>query len=442
MISIRRYLLVSLLSALSVGVLIAGIITYYNTQEEIHELYNKNMHEIAVSLTMQMEAVSANYHPIKGVVGSSTEENLKDEQDFLIQVWNRNKESVYISHPKIIFPLQEGHDEFLVNHQGSAWWVYRMDSEHFIIQVAQPDDVRSLFMHEISLHLLIPMLSLIPIMGLLIWLAVGRGLAPLHGISKAITQRSASSLEPLAVSAIPSEIQSMVGELNALLERLRYSLEMQKIFTADAAHELRTPLTVLKLQIDILARATDEQERRSGIAKLQKGIDRATHVVQQLLTFARLESNAESPIAAPVNLTVVVHEVVEHYSELALQKNIDLGILRTETTMIAGSHGALCIMLENLVDNALRYTPQGGKVDVCSYMEGSHAVIEVIDSGMGIAEEERSRVFERFYRVLGTQTDGTGLGLAIVKMIVERHKGKIDVQSGPQDIGTRFIISF
>ena len=286
------------------------------------------------------------------------------------------------------------------------------------------------------------MLAQIPLIGLLIWLAVGRSLAPLSSISRAIQQRSAASLQPLPMDGIPQEVHRMVHELNALLQRLRSALDSQKQFTMDAAHELRTPLAALKLQLGNLERAKDAVEQKESLFKLHSGIDRASHVVQQLLTLARLEPESARRVSTPVDMARIVRHAIEDHAELAFAKTIDLGHPRSENVFAMGDADSFRIVIDNLIDIAIRYTPKNGKVDVSVYVDGSEAVIEVRDNGLGIPQEERERIFERFYRIIGTQTNGTGLGLAIVKHIVEDHGGHVHVADGIDGKGISFALRF
>lgn len=442
MLSIRRYLLLSLILALVAGSLLVTVFTYFNAADEIDELYDKSMEEIATTLQSQLEPLRLHEYKVKGAVGPSLRANIKEEQDVLIQIWSRNKESIYTSHRAIKLPLQDGHGLLTSEFEGRQWRNYIAETPHFIIQVSQPQKARNAFIREMATHLLYPLAALIPVTGLFIWLAVGRSLAPLDLIADAIKQRSATSLAPLPEEGVPLEIRPMVQELNELLMRLKTSLDSQKRFTADAAHELRTPLTALQLQLGILSRAGEASERKEAIGKLQGGIDRAVHVVQQLLTLARLEPESVEHPHTTVNLALIARNVIEHYTEQALQKNIALSDSGIETARLSGSEDTLRILIENIVDNALRYTPQGGKVDVLTYSTKDQAIIEVRDNGIGIPEQERDRIFERFHRIIGTDSDGTGLGLSIAKNIVEQHGGTIAVSSGIEGKGSSFTIRF
>ena len=230
--------------------------------------------------------------------------------------------------------------------------------------------------------------------------------------------------------------------MDDLLARLARALESQKAFVADAAHELRTPLTAVQLQIQLAERAKTDDERQVAFAKLKQGQLRAAHLVQQLLTLARQEPGVASQPHSAVDLAEVARLVVSEHAPLASDRNIDLGISQEERATISGDFEALRVMLGNLVDNALRYTPPGGTVDVALRLGAGAAVMEISDTGPGIPEEDRQRVFDRFYRREATNIAGSGLGLAIVKNIADRHHAGIVLENRVPGPGLRVSVSF
>jgi two-component system OmpR family sensor kinase len=266
---------------------------------------------------------------------------------------------------------------------------------------------------------------------------VTRGLRPLETVASAVKARTPSSLEPLPEERLPEEIRPVVTALNDLLPRLARALEMQRAFIADAAHELRTPLTAVRLQLQLAERAQDERERAAALASLRDGLDRTTHLVEQLLTLAREEpGGAAVRERGDVDLAALAAEVVSSLSPFAESKSIDLGLARSEAGLVLRGEGeALRALLSNLVDNALRYTPRGGRVDVSAFRVPEGLVIEVHDTGPGIPPEERTRVFDRFYRRAGADLPGSGLGLAIVKSVAERHGATVTLDDGPDGHG-------
>jgi two-component system, OmpR family, sensor kinase len=250
----------------------------------------------------------------------------------------------------------------------------------------------------------------------------------------------------LPAGNLPGEVQPLVGALNDLLGRLGAALERERGFMADAAHELRTPLTALYLQMGALARATTEAERADAMEKLSAGVQRAIRLVEQLLSLARQEPRAEV-VRRRVRFDDLAREVVAEMVPLADARKIDLGISASQPAYVLGDPEALRTLVRNLVDNAVRYTPVGGTVDV-SVQESdgpgnSHGtILRVVDTGPGIPADERQRVFDRFYRPPGTSPPGSGLGMAIVKAIADAHAASISLDNGPNGPGLAVSVSF
>jgi two-component system OmpR family sensor kinase len=229
----------------------------------------------------------------------------------------------------------------------------------------------------------------------------------------------------------------LVHALNGLLARLNRALGAQRAFIADAAHELRSPLTAVHLQAQLAERAASDAERAAALAELRAGLERATHLVEQLLTLAREEPGVSERPFAPVNLDELARHVIAEYAPIAAARHVDLGMVDRNgpdsDAVISGDAAGLRALLSNLVDNAVRYTPAGGRVDVALRREQGDAVLSVRDSGPGIPESERARVFDRFYRLPeagAAGIAGSGLGLAIVKRVAERHDAAVALGPG------------
>jgi len=263
----------------------------------------------------------------------------------------------------------------------------------------------------------------------LIWWLIGRGLAPLHQIARSVSRRTPHSLEPLRLGGVPSEARPLVESINSLLERLAAALAAQRAFVADAAHELRTPLTALQLQVQLTERAETAEERDQAMAELKLGLQRAGYVVQQLLTLARQDHAHPDVSAKPwpaVRLAEIVALAAADHAVLAGAKGIDLGIsVSDENAVVRGSFEDLRTLAANLIGNAVRYTPDGGRIDVAVRSGDGNFRIEIDDSGPGIPPEDRERVFDRFVRRAEAGEPGSGLGLAIVKAIASRHGASI-----------------
>ncbi len=434
--SIRRTLLLFLMISLLAVSLVIFALLYLNAVHEIDELYDMNMEQMARALSSQFQTTGASSF-------SSLPDNRQDkqvrpsgEEEFLIQIWGNDGRLLYTSHPALDFPRQKGEGFLETDHNGESWRVFTLSTDKGQTQLSQPMHERDYLIDELLSQILFPLLLQIPLIGGVVWLSVGRALRPLDKMSSALSRRTAARLTPLNPAEVPREIKPLIEELNALLDRLHSAMEMQRRFTADAAHELRTPLTALQLQLDLLKRAETEGERHHFIAKLEEGISRSANLVRQLLAMARLEPEVIDPPTERFDMALLVRECIERFMPQALDRKIDLGGGRVESVLMSGEANNIRTLLGNLVDNALRYTPSGGQVDINVYARDSLCMLEITDDGTGIPPSERERVFERFYRSDGTCGQGTGLGLAMVHRIVQRHRGTISIGDGLNGKGT------
>ena len=311
----------------------------------------------------------------------------------------------------------------------SAWRVYSLASgrEGLWVTVGQRHAARARLASAIASRLLLPLFVLVPAMALLIWFGLGAGLRPLRALASSVALRTPDRLAPID-TVVPSEVRPLVEELNGLLARLQSALAAERRFTADAAHELRTPLAALKTHAQVGLAAAGDEERRRALTNVSLGADRAAHLVEQLLTLARLEPGLESRPAQRVDLRALAAQAVGE--EAARAADADVGLAPGSPVASVGDPVLLGVMLRNLIDNAVRYGGRAGKVDVAVREADREAILEVADSGPGIPPPERSRVFDRFHRGLGQDAPGSGLGLSIVRRIVELHGGSIELGEG------------
>lgn len=432
--SIRARLLVSLLGAVVAAGAVAAAIVYAIALHEADEMFDYHIRQIALSLAAQSAQQG-------GALVALPDEGDHEELDFAVQIWDASGESVYLSPNYPSLPERATLGFSNVRDESGAWRIYATQWGTRTIQVAQPQEVRQEMAFGSALRTLLPLVVLVPILGLVIWLTVGGALRPLERVAGAVERRSADALEPLEARGLPSEVAPLVAALNRLLRRLGESISAQRAFIGDAAHELRTPLAALRLQAQVLARTQDERERREQGEELVAGADRATHLVEQLLELARSDPGAAARAFVPVRLDELARDVVGQMAGAALGKGVDLGIAAESATVHGDPHG-LRILLRNLVDNAVRYTPPGGRVDVATALEDGRATLAVVDAGPGIPPAERARVFDRFYRLPGTVGTGSGLGLAIAQRIAEIHGARIDLDSGDAGIGLKATVVF
>jgi two-component system, OmpR family, sensor histidine kinase TctE len=317
------------------------------------------------------------------------------------------------------------------------------DARPLLVQVAETRKQRNALSSRIIAGVLLPQFAIIPLAVILVWLGLTRGLAPLTRLQSRIRERRPDDLSPIDMRTVPEELRPMVAAFNDMMTRLQDNLDAQQRFIAAAAHQLKTPLTGLKTQVELAQRENDGAHLRDYLQRIAAGVDRASHMTYQLLQLARAEASHEKPLAREsVDLDALVRDVTMNCAPRALARNIDLGFEEAGAeAKIFGVPLLLREMIENLVDNAIKYTPAGGRVTV-RLRPWFDPVLEVEDSGIGIASEDRERVFDRFFRVLGTDAEGSGLGLAIVREIADLHRASIEVLDNPQGQGTLIRLLF
>ncbi|MBA3931307.1 MAG: two-component sensor histidine kinase, partial [Xanthomonas sp.] len=350
-----------------------------------------------------------------------------DELEVVVRIWTAGGSVLYLSHPDNPLPdrITLGFSD--LDAAGRRWRVFGLAARDRIIQVAQPLDLRRDLATAAALRSLTPLLAFAPLMALLIWWLVKSSLAPVRRLAIDIAQRDARTLEEVSAAGVPSEIAPLVHALNALLVRLKDAFSGQRAFVADAAHELRSPLTALKLQLQLLGRAQSQSEKAQALDNLNRGVDRAAHLIEQLLAAARTDPRDTVISLQPIDLAELARRTIAEMYPLAQERGTEVTLDAPERATISGDAASLKILLRNLLDNAIRYTPQSGRVAVSIACGADQAVLTVEDSGPGIGEQERKRVFDRFYRREQDEQTGSGLGLAIVRNIAEQHDARIEL---------------
>lgn len=419
--SIRRRLIAALLASIAAAVLVAAYGSYRLARAELDQVFDYHLKQIALSLR--------DHPPQSGVQLPAVD----DQLDFVIQVFARDGSRTYASHPQASLPGKAGPGFSTVDAGDGRWRVYAIHLGDQAVQVAQPTLVRKEAAAAAALRTIMPFLLLLPLLGALIWWTVGIGLAKLDRLARDVGSRSATQLEPLPLTGVPVEARPLIEALNDLLIRLSAALEAQRAFIADAAHELRTPLTALQLHAKLIERADTDTDRAVAVADLKRGLVRVSHTVQQLLTLARVEPGGGAPQSpAAVDLVDLAGMVAADYATLAESRGIDLGrgdsIARAT---VNGDADVLRTLIANLVENAIRYTPGPGRVDIAVTLDCGQPLLRVADSGPGIPEHERRRVFDRFYRRTEAEETGSGLGLAIVRAIADRYHADIELGESP-----------
>jgi two-component system sensor histidine kinase TctE len=318
------------------------------------------------------------------------------------------------------------------------------DARPLMVQAAETRKQRKALSSRIISGVLLPQFAIIPLAVVLVWLGFSRGLRPLGRLCQRIRDRRADDLSPINLRTVPEELQPIVAAFNDMMVRLQDNLDAQQRFISAAAHQLKTPLTGLKTQIELALQEKDCAQLPDYLKRIAIGVDRASHLTYQLLQLARAEASHEKAAQKKesVDLGDLAREVAMDCVPRALARDIYLGFEEAGQPMkIMGVPLLLREMIDNLIDNAIKYTPPGGTVTVRLRAAGCW-IVEVEDTGIGIAPEDRDRVFDRFYRVLGTSADGSGLGLAIVREIVDLHEAGIEILPHPRDKGTLIRVSF
>jgi two-component system sensor histidine kinase TctE len=311
------------------------------------------------------------------------------------------------------------------------------DEPHMtLVQVAETLDKRAQLANQIIKGVILPEFIILPIALALVWFALTRGLSPLAELQRRIHERRPDDLSPIESGQVPEEISPLVRSMNEMLERQSNAIQIQKRFIADAAHQMKTPLAGMRMQSELALRQISPDEVHRSLIQLAKSSQSATHLVNQLLALARAENQTpQTRPLVPLELAELARKVVQDQVQAAFAREIDIGFEQPgHPIMVLGNPTTLRELLSNLTDNAIRYTPPHGSVTV--RVRADHAAqlafLEVEDTGPGIAAAERSHIFERFYRILGSNVEGSGLGLAIVREIALQHGAAIDIFDNPR----------
>lgn len=418
-VSIHQRVLVWVMGALVVGATLLIGSTWWLLLRQLDEIFEGNLKQVALAV--------ADLHETRGIAAfpDRVRPAVQGEYgrlEFVTAVWTRDGRMLHSSNPGVELPFRSRSGLSDVQAAGEKWHLYTIVLDDSIVQAAQRVSERELLARGTASSLVLPALLLLALVAILLTYALRRGLSPLSRAASEVATRSAEALHPISLASQPRELHLLIGAINDLMARLGGALELQRHFLADAAHELRTPITALRLQLQLLERATDDAHRLAALDELRAGMARAQHSVEQLLQLSRLGPETPELRREPVDLARLARDAVARFSARADELRIDLGAVATADAMVAGDVQQLAILLDNLVDNALRHTPAGGKVDVGAQTRDGQPLLSVADSGPGIPAPERGRVFDRFYRSPGTAAaTGSGLGLAIVRAVAQRH---------------------
>jgi len=362
---------------------------------------------------------------------------------------NGDRELPQVEPPREIIPETVlFRDEYVHGEQVRVAYQFlqpkRPEEPLVLVQVAETLNKRSNLASRVVTEVLFPQFAIIPLAVVLVWVGLSRGIAPLNRLQERIARRRPTDLSPIEPSSVPEEARPLIIAFNDMMARLDANMQAQQRFIADAAHQMRTPLTGLRTQTEFAQSETDPEQLRRSLDHIADSAERATHLINQLLVLARAEAGSERVYTMEtVDLDAVVRDVAGELFPRAQAKQIDFGVEgEAGKTLVEGNPVLLREMFKNLIDNAIKYTPRGGSVTARTLRQDGVPVVEVEDSGIGIPEADRERVFERFYRVLDSGEDGSGLGLPIVREIADLHGATVRLEDAPSGHGTLARVSF
>ena len=436
--SVRRRLLIALLGGVMLVWLGAAAVTAWETRAEMQELLDAHLAQSASFLTAQIG------HEVDEIELMHAQSQHKYAQKVAFQIWGQGQTLLLHSAdaPSTrLSDLDEGFSDSNLN--GHVWRVYSVwDAQHeYLVQVGEAADAREQLADEIIRKLVQPLLVSLPLLGMLIWFSVGAALKPIDRIGADLARRDPKYLAPIA-GEIPAEIAAMVQRLNSLLERVRSSLEGERRFTSDAAHELRTPLAALKTQLQVAQAATDDTARKRATDQALAACDRATRLVEQMLTLARLEHDAWRTQRETVDLHQLAAQALADAAPVAAEKQIRLSLEGEAGLNIKGHAGLLSVLIRNLVDNAMRYSPPQTEVNVRVIRSAAGVMLEVEGQGPGIPAAEHEAILQRFHRLESETATGSGLGLSIVARIAQLHQAELVLSDGAEELGLKVNVRF
>jgi two-component system sensor histidine kinase QseC len=444
--SIKKRLLILLILAICSVWCVVSWRIYIHTQYEVEELFDANLaqsaqilleliqHEIEEHMTGDKQKIVVQ----QPLFGHQYEHQLA----FLVR--SSDGHILIRSADTPLFPQLSPFSNYWAE-DGYLWRVFTRKADEFIVQTAERHNIRDELISKIMFSTLLVLIMTLPLLAILIWISISHSLKSLQTVANEIAARTPNQLKTLDLKKIPFEIRELTKAINELFNRLNKAFENERRFTADAAHELRTPLAGLKTQAQVAQRAIDSQQRELALQQILIGVDRATHLVTQLLNLARLDAT-QTLVTTSVDMLIVIKDIISELTSQALEKDIDLGLENTATSyIISAHHTSISIMLCNLIDNAIRYTPRGGEVTVSlSNLKANKLTVMIKDTGQGIPLTQQKQIFERFYRGDYHNVSGSGLGLSIVQQVAQLHNLEIQLNNISNDgglcVGVDFVI--
>ncbi|MBU0655654.1 MAG: sensor histidine kinase N-terminal domain-containing protein [Gammaproteobacteria bacterium] len=435
--SLRQRLLLLVLGVVTLVWIGAAAFTYRDARHELDELLDAHLAQASTLLVAQFT------HELDDVETEHAPLLHKYSSNIAFQVWEEGRKLLLHSANAPSVPLgvrEQGFSNTRID--GQEWRVFSTwDGEgELLIHVAERVDMRSKLAREITGNLLLPLWIALPLLAALLWWTVAVSLRPLVSLTRAVASRNPDNLAPLTMTSAPHEVVPLIERLNHLFARIGKLIENERRFTADAAHELRTPIAAIKAQLQVAKGAQDDAEHQHALDNAILGCNRATHLIEQLLTLARLES-ADASSLQTCPLPRLAAEVMADMAPHALQSGVALELLESADINVKGLPALLQVMLRNLLDNAARYTPSGTLVQVAVFRARGRACLRITDNGPGLPADELEKITRRFYRPAGTAAEGSGLGLSIVQRIAEIHQAELQFEQN-QGQGLSVLVVF
>ena len=424
--SLRNQLVFALCVLVSIVGVVQGVSSFQLSKAGMSALLDLRLEQVAG----RMRGGFADSLPTIPARGS------QPERDIVITIWKDDQATPYRStEPSLALPREAPAGFMTTAVSGEEWRIYTLREPSMVIQVAQRSAVRHELAEESAVNTLWPMIVLVPLVWIAVLLVVRRSLRKLNRLGAQVQGIDVSHFQQLSTAGVPIEIRPFIDSINRMINRLAQSIESERKFISDAAHELRTPLTALQLQADNLQPliVAGNQQR---FLELRSGITRSGGLITQLLRLARADAALQAEMLTRVDVPAVVVDAVAEVLPIAMKRGIDIGADEMAGAFVRAVEADVGIAVRNLVGNAIRYTPDGGKVDLRVRVRDDMVWIKVTDTGPGIAEELLPRVFDRFFRA-STQIEGGGLGLSIVKAIASKYGGAASLrnrQDGPSGI--------
>lgn len=436
--SLRRRLLGFILGGVTAIWLATTFLSYMDAHHEVDELFDAQLVESAQTLLA-----------LAGPNGTTTVEDLgevahKYQRRLRFQIWRSDNTLLLRSNnaPTVSLTTVPGFAETLGDDGHWRHYSQWNEGRTLQVQVSENHQLRDELIAHIVVRLLWPALIGLPLIGFWVWAATRRSLSPLDEAAAQIAARAPEQLLPVLPTAAPEEIRPLVAALNDLLHRVDVTITSERRFTADAAHELRTPLAALAAQLQVALQARDEVERQSSLRQLQSGLTRAAHLVDQMLQLARLDPESGLPNPQPVSLPQLAESVCADLGSFILEKNLDFDLLADGEINVTGQEEWLRVLMRNLVDNAIRYTPSGGQLRIFIGRSPNGPFFRIEDSGPGIPASQREAALRRFHRLNQGQQPGSGLGLAIVSRIAELHGAQLQLADNPARHGLAISVTW